>query len=70
MRGIHRQCGDIRTLAMRWYGGDAGCDTETHVVELTQLLHYSINLLPVVGVEDRFSVIEDYENLFGRSKGD
>ena len=65
--GIHRQPGDIQALAIWWYGGDPGCDTETDVVELAQLLHQSINL-PSTGslrIENRFGVIQDYHRFFG-----
>jgi hypothetical protein len=68
--GVHRQCGDIQTLAIWWYGGDVGCNTEAHIVELAQFLHQAINIPSVgsLGVKNRLSVVEDYEN-FIRGQG-
>lgn len=60
---------------MRWDSGDTGRNAETNVVELTQLFHSAISLLPTgpLWVENGFGVVKDYENFLGgekRSKGD
>ena len=50
-------------------GGDAGFDTETHVVQLTQLINYGIDFPPVgsPGIEDEneFSIAKDDKYLLG-----
>ena len=63
--GVHRQRGEVQTLAIWGNGGDTGCDAKANVAEPTQFLHYGIDLLSAhsMRVENIFRVIEDYHHL-------
>ena len=67
---LDRQCGDFRTLAVPGNGCNSGSDAEGHRFDLTQFIHYAVDLSGVypMGVEDGLGVIEDYEHLPGREK--
>ena len=72
--GLHRQCGDLRALAVWGDCRDTGSDTDGYFFEMTQFVHHGIDLLDSrsFGVENRLGIVEDYEHLLGgkeRSQG-
>jgi hypothetical protein len=68
---LHRQCGDLRTLAAWGDHCDTGCDTEAYRFELAQFIHQGIDLRCTCffGVENGLGVVEDYEHVLGGKQG-
>ena len=67
VRGIHRQSGNAKTLAIWGDDGDARCGTETDVFESAQLLGHTVDPLGIghLWVEDGPGVVQDDEHLVG-----
>ena len=63
--GLHRQCWDFEDFAIGRDDRDAGGDAKTNVAESGQFIHSHIDFLCTrhLGIEDRFSIVEDYEHL-------
>jgi hypothetical protein len=63
--GLHRQCWDVESFAIRRDGGEAGRDAETHSLQSAELLHCVIYLLRVrsLRVENGFCIVQDYQHL-------
>ena len=65
---LHRQGGNVETLAGGGNSGDARRDAEADVTESTQFLHHSIDPLGICSlwVENGLGVIKDHEKFPGR----
>jgi hypothetical protein len=61
---LHRQCGYIEGFTAGRNGGDTRGDAEENVVEATQLVQRTVNLLGIFSlrVENRFNIVEDNEH--------
>ena len=64
---LHRQCRDLRTLAVWGNRCNAGSDADAYRFDLAQFVHQGIDFLGVCsfGVEDGFCVIKDDHHLLG-----
>ena len=65
LRSVHCQRWNVNDLGFGRNGGDPRSDAETYCLQPTQLPYQGIGLLAVrsLWVEDRFSIVEDYEHL-------
>jgi len=64
--GLNQQRWYVERLAVRRNSGNPRSDAKADVVELTQPLHHSVDLLGIhpLGIKDRLRIVEDYEDLF------
>ena len=67
-RCLHRQRRNVESLVVGRDSGDAGGDTNAHVIESTQLPYNGVDFSGIRSsrIKDRFRVIEYYEHLLGR----
>jgi len=63
----HWQCWDSQSFTVRRDGGDTRCDTNTDVVELTELLHHGIDLLATYSlrVKNGLCIVKDDKHFLG-----
>ena len=69
--GLHRQCGDLRALAVWGDCRNTGSDTDAYFFELTQFVHQGMDIFGAwcFRVENGLGVVKDFEHLLGGKEG-
>ena len=63
---FNRQCRYVESFAVGRNSRDPRSDAKANVVQLTQLLYHTVDLLGIhpLRIQDRLCVVEDYQDLF------